>query len=125
MVTHDLANCPFAMESPALAALLGEAAATKLEAQTLAAEQGRLGRLLFDVARILGVKDVFGAVEEEALLTAAKRVVVKAGEDARLVTVLELMREAHQHVLRGSGPRAKTCLGEAARLQAALIDGRA
>lgn len=112
------------LEDPGLACLLGEAAATKLEVQTLAAEQARLGRLLFDVAKILGVKDVFGAIEEESLLAAAKRVVAKAGEDVRLVEVLELMREAHQHALRGTGPRTKTCLGEATRLLAAVIDGR-
>ena len=124
-VKLPLGHVVLGLEDPGLATLLGEAAATKLQAQCLAAEQGRLGRLLFDVARILGVKDVFGAIEEEALLTAAKRVVAKAGEDARLVTVLDLMREAHQHALRGSGPKTKECLGEGTRLLAAVIDGRA
>ena len=88
-------------------------------------ELSRLGALLHELGGILGVKTAFGAVEEEAILTAARRLVVKAGEDARLDQVLELIRSAHTAVLMGSAPKAKADLGEAARLLAALIDGRA
>ncbi len=90
----------------------------------LVLEQARLGKLLHELAGILGVKPVFGATEEEAILVAARRLVVKAGEDGRLVAVLDLMRQAHHCVLMGSAPKAKADLGEATRLLAALIDGR-
>lgn len=90
----------------------------------LQAEQARLQALLHQVAELLGVKPAFGAVEEEPLLTAAKRLAVKAGEDTRLAVVLDLIRQAHGTVLMGSAPAAKANLGEAARLLAALIDGR-
>lgn len=92
-------------------------------------EQVRLGALLHDLAGILGVKPIFGAIEEEPILTAARQMVVKAGEDARLDLVLELIRSAHTTVLMGSanlawGNPVKAYLGEAERLLAALIDGR-
>jgi len=87
-------------------------------------ERARLVALLGALAAILGVRPAFGAVEDEALLQEARRLKVKAGEDERLVTVLELIREAHTTVLMGSAPAAKANLGEAARLLAALIDGR-
>jgi hypothetical protein len=87
-------------------------------------EQTRLAALLHAAAEILGVPKAFGAVEEDALLTAAKRLKVKAGEDPRLGMVLELIREAHGSWLLGSAPKAKECTGEAARLLSALIDGR-
>jgi len=87
-------------------------------------EQERLGGLLHDLAEIIGVEPVFGAIEEESMLASARRLVVKAGEDERLAVVLELMRSAHHCVLMGSAPKAKADLGEATRLLAALIDGR-
>jgi len=87
-------------------------------------EQAKLGALLHEVGAILGVKTVFGSIEEEAILGAAKRLVVKAGEDSRLGQVLDLIRSAHTTILMGSAPKAKADLGEAARLLAALIDGR-
>lgn len=90
-----------------------------------AKDRARLGLFLHDLARALGVPQVFGAVEEEALLAAAKRLVAMAGDDARLSTVLDLVEEAHEHALRGTGPRTKACLGEGTRLLRALIDGRA
>ena len=87
-------------------------------------ERERLGGILHDLAQILGVKPIFGAVEEEVILVAARRLAAKAGEDARLGIVLELMREAHHCALMGSGPKTKANLGEATRMLAALIDGR-
>lgn len=87
-------------------------------------EQARLGALLHQLAEILGVRSAFGAIEEEAILLAARRLVVKAGEDVRLVEVLHLIRDAHGTILMGSAPQAKAHLGEAARCLAALIDGR-
>ncbi len=97
---------------------------TANEMDQLRDEQARLGALLHELAETLGVPKAFGAVEEPAILAAARRLVVKAGEDERLGTVLELIREAHGSWLLGSAPRAKECTGEAARLLAALIDGR-
>lgn len=84
----------------------------------------RRAAFLRDLAFVLDAPINFGEVEEEALLGAAKRMAVKAGEDGRLGAVLELIREAHGSWLLGSAPRAKECTGEAARLLAALIDGR-
>jgi hypothetical protein len=88
-------------------------------------EQARLGALLCELADILGVRPTFGAIEEQPLLDAARRLVARAGKDPRLDQVLDLIREAHGSWLLGSAPKAKECTGEAARLLAALIDGRA
>ena len=72
----------------------------------------------------MGVPCNFGAVEEAALYRKARELNAKAGKDYRLVSVLELIRSAHTTILMGSAPKAKADLGEAARLLAALIDGR-
>lgn len=84
----------------------------------------RLGGFIHDLAHELGAPCAFGAVEEEALLTRARQLRAAAGEAPRLPEVLELIRRAHTTVLMGSAPQAKADLGEAARLLAALIDGR-
>jgi hypothetical protein len=85
----------------------------------------RLGALLHELAGHLGVAPIFGEVEGEPMLAAAQRLRAKAGEDPRLEEVLELIRSAHTTILMGSAPKAKADLGEAARLLAALMDGRA
>ena len=90
----------------------------------LEVEQKRLGTLLHDLAHALGVPCNFGAVEEAAMYSKAVELSAKAGKDHRLVSVLELIRSAHTTILMGSAPKAKADLGEAARLLAALIDGR-
>jgi hypothetical protein len=90
------------------------------------ADLQRLGGLLHDLAELLGVKPaVGGGIEEETILTAAKRLRAKAGEDPRLVQALELTREDHASWMLGSAPKARDCSAEAARLLAALLDGRA
>ena len=90
----------------------------------LEVEQKRLGTLLHDLAHALGVPCNSGAVEEATLYSKAVELSAKAGKDHRLVSVLELIRSAHTTILMGSAPKAKADLGEAARLLAALIDGR-
>ena len=84
----------------------------------------RRGAFIHQVAEILGVRPVFGDIEEAPTLEAARRLRAKAGEDPRLGLVLELIRSAHTTILMGSAPKAKADLGEAARLLAALMDGR-
>ena len=56
-----------------------------VEDATLVAEQARLGALLHQVAELLGVKPAFGAVEEEALLAAARGVKEAQEAEARVV----------------------------------------
>ena len=91
----------------------------------LQGELKRLGGLLHDLAGVLGVKPVFDAIEEEPILAAGRCLMVKAAKDERLGQVLELIRAAHTTILMRSAPKAKANLGEATRLLAALIDGRA
>jgi len=85
----------------------------------------RRGAFFHQLAEALGVKPVFGAVEEDALLREIARLKARAGEDDRLGQVLHLAREAHQYAFLGSAPRAKTNLAELCRLLVAVIDGRA
>jgi hypothetical protein len=85
----------------------------------------RRGEFFLQLAQALGAKVAFGQVEEEALLLEVARLKVRAGEHPRLGEVLELIRAAHTTILMGSAPKAKADLGEAARLLAALMDGRA
>jgi hypothetical protein len=56
-----------------------------VEDATLAAEQARLGALLHRVAELLGVKSVFGAIEEEPLLAAAQAVQEAREAQARMI----------------------------------------
>ena len=92
---------------------------------TIEQELARLGALLHRLAGIVGATPAFGAIEEEGILQAARALSARAGTAPRLPEVLELIRRAHSTVLMGSAPRAKADLGEAARLLAATIDGRA
>lgn len=85
----------------------------------------RRGAFFLQLAEQVGVRRAFGTVEEENLLDEITRLKARAGEHPRLPVVLEHIRNAHHTVLMGSGPSAKAELGEAARLLAAVIEGRA
>lgn len=85
----------------------------------------RRGAFFLQLAEQVGAQRAFGTVEEENLLDEINRLKARAGEHHRLPEVLERIRCAHHTVLMGSGPSAKAELGEAARLLAAVIDGRA
>ena len=60
-----------------------------LEDATLADEQARLGALLHQVAELLGVPSNFGAVEEEALLAAARAVQAQREDSLRMLAAYE------------------------------------
>lgn len=59
------------------------------EVPQLVAEQARLGALLHEVAELLGVSPVSGAIEEEALREAARRVQAQREESLRMLAAHE------------------------------------
>ena len=60
-----------------------------VEDATLVTEQACLGALLHQVAELLGVPSTFGAIEEKALLHAARQVAARREESLGMLHVLE------------------------------------